>query len=105
MARGLMFKRTAWIELASGLATSLATLAFALTDFGVWSIVFGNLVGAALRASLLIAFGENVRPDFRLAGIRSHLRFGGVVTATRMSWDLILQSDIMIAARLLSPTA
>ena len=102
MSRGLKFKRAAWIELVSGLSVSLVTLLLALAQFGVWSIVIGNLAGGAARALLLLIFGENIRPNFRLRGVREHLRYGGIVTVTRMGWDLILQSDVMIASRFLS---
>lgn len=105
MSRGLKFKQAAWIELVSGLTVSVATLLLALASFGVWSIVVGNLAGGAMRALLLVIFGENVWPNFRLQGIRAHLRYGGIVTLTRMGWDLILQSDIMIASRFLSAGA
>lgn len=102
MSRNLEFKQAAWIELASGLVISVATLTLALTGSGVWSIVIGNLAGAGTRTLLLVIFGENVRPDFRLSGIRAHLRYGGIMTLTRMGWDLILQTDIMVASRFLS---
>lgn len=105
MSRSLKFKRTAWIELVSGLTISVATLVLALSQFGVWSIVIGNLAGGAVRTFLLASFGETVRPDFRLRGIRAHLSYGGIVTMTRMGWDLILQTDIMIASRFLSSSA
>lgn len=105
MSRGLMFKRAAWIELASGLTVSIATLALALTGSGVWSIVIGNLAGGAMRAALLAVFGTHVLPRFTLDGAREHLRYGGIMTVTRMTWDLILQADIMVASRFLSPAA
>lgn len=105
MSRGLMFKRAAWIELASGLSVSTATLVLALMGAGVWSIVIGNLAGGAMRAALFAVFGTQVRPRFTLVGAREHLRYGGIMTVTRMSWDLILQADIVVAARFLSPAA
>ena len=105
MSRGMQFRQAAWIELASGLVTSVATLVLALAKFGVWSIVLGNLGGGATRSLLLVVFGENIRPNFRLGGIKGHLRYGGTVTVARIGWDVILQSDIVIAARFLTPGA
>ncbi len=105
MSRGLNFKRAAWIELASGLTVSTATLTLALLQFGVWSIAIGALAGGLVRTLLLVIFGNNVRPAFRLRGIRAHLRYGGMMTVTRMGWDLILQTDVMIASRFLSTSA
>jgi len=105
MSRGLMFKRAAWIELASGLTTSAVTLGFALAVFGVWSIVLGTLAGALVRTLLLVGFGDNVLPVFRLWSARAHLRYGGTLTATRMAWEVIFQTDVMIASRFLPTSA
>ena len=105
MARELKFKQIAWIELASGLTSSMATLALALMSAGVWSVALGGLAGGAMRSLLLVVFGENVRPDFRLRGVGAHLSYGGTITLTRIGWDLIWQSDIVVASRFLSTSA
>lgn len=105
MSRDLQFKRAAWIELASGLTVSAMTLILAVMQYGVWSIVVGNLAGGVIRSLLLVLFGTSAWPRFTLGGARSHLRYGSIMTVTRMSWDLILQADIMIASRFLSAGA
>lgn len=55
------FRCTASIELVSGIAVSLATLALALRGAGVWALVLGNLVGAAIRSALFFR-GQPVWP-------------------------------------------
>jgi O-antigen/teichoic acid export membrane protein len=68
---------------------------------GVWALALGALAGAAMRTTLLLIFGQSVRPSFRLTGIRQHLRYGGAMTTMRLLSDLTLQSDVLIASRFL----
>ena len=103
--REMRFKWLAFIELSTGLLASLSTLALAWWGAGVWALVFGNLAGAACRTTLLLSRGGAVRPTFALRGIGHHLRFGGKMTVTRMAWQLVYQSDVLIAGRLLSKEA
>jgi O-antigen/teichoic acid export membrane protein len=105
MSRDLMFKRSAQIELASGISISAATLLLALNQAGVWSIVLGALAGGLVRTVLLVAFGTNVRPRFAMQGVKQHLRYGGLMTVTRLSWETILQTDVMVASRHLTQAA
>ena len=103
--REMRFKWLAFIELATSLLASLSTLALAWWGAGVWALVFGNLAGAACRTTLLLARGGAVRPTLALQGIGHHLRFGGTITVTRMAWQLVYQSDVLIAGRLFTKEA
>ncbi len=105
MARDMRFQQRAWIDLAGGLITSATTLAGALLGYGVWALVLGTIAGAAARTTLLLIFGQSVRPSFRLTGIRQHLRYGGAMTTMRLLSDLTLQSDVLIASRFLPAAA
>jgi O-antigen/teichoic acid export membrane protein len=51
LVRDLRFKGLAVIEMISRSAAGLGTLFLALHGFGVWSLVYGNLLGIALRAA------------------------------------------------------
>ena len=103
--RRMEFKRLALIEVAVTLFGASMTLLLAWLGAGVWSLVFGNLSGAALRAVLFVTFGEFVWPSFDLRGIGPHIRFGGMVTATQFLWQLTSQADILVAGRLLATEA
>jgi teichuronic acid exporter len=103
--RDMEFKWLAWIELISGLAANLCTLALAWLGAGVWALVLGSLAGGAVRAALLLAGGRSVRPVFRLDGIRRHLSFGGALTASRLAWQIVSQSDVLIAGRFMTQEA
>ena len=104
-ARDMQFKFVAGIELVSTVTGSVITLVLAWLDFGVWSLIFGNLAGGVLRTTLYVTLGTYVRPALPWRGIGRHVRFGGAVTATRALWQLTYQSDMLVAGRFLMPEA
>jgi O-antigen/teichoic acid export membrane protein len=103
--REMRFKWLAFVDLASGLMTSLITLTLAWQGEGVWSLVLGNLLGAACRTALLLARGGAVWPKFALQDIGHHLSFGGKMTVARMAWQIGYNADVLIAGRFLTKEA
>jgi teichuronic acid exporter len=97
--RDMDFARVARIEIGSTVVGSLGTLALALAGAGVWALVLGGLAGAAARAGAFVAFGGFVWPSLTFVGIGHHIRFGGIVTVTRVIWQITYQMDTLIAAR------
>ena len=102
--RDMNFRWSASIELVSALAASVTTLLLALHGAGVWSLVVGSLSGAAVRSAMFLR-GQNVWPVFRLGGVRRHVTFGGALAMSRLAWQVINQSDVLIAGRFLTPSA
>lgn len=100
--REMRFKHLALIDVTAATAASLATLALALSDWGIWSLVLGPLAGSAVRCIALLRFSRWVRPKFALDGITHHLRFGGALTAGRFAWQGAQQCDVLIGGRFLS---
>jgi len=98
--RDMRFKRLAGVEFSVVLFGLLTTLLLAWLGAGVWALVYGTLTAAATRTILCVFLGGFVRPSFDLRGIGSHARFGGVVTITRLIWQVTSQLDIVIAGRL-----
>jgi len=103
--RDMKFKWLAIIDVWSSLLTSAITLVLAVLGYGVWALVFGNLAGAALRAALLLKHGGTGRPRFKVGNIGRHVRFGGAVTLSRVLWQFVHQSDVLIAGRFLTSEA
>lgn len=103
--REMRFKRLALIDVAAAAIGSLTTLALALSDWGVWSLVLGPAAGSAVRCVALLRFSRWVRPRFALDGIARHLRFGGALTAGRFAWQGAQQCDVLIGGRFLSEAA
>ncbi len=97
--RDMDFARVARVEIVATVVGSLGTLALALAGAGVWALVLGGLAGAAARAVGFAALGGFVWPSLTLGGIGHHIRFGGIVTITRVLWKVTYQMDTLIAAR------
>jgi O-antigen/teichoic acid export membrane protein len=100
--REMNFRIGASIDLCAAVVSSATTLCLAWLGFGVWALVLGNLAGGCLRTVLLVTFGTFVRPTLGFQGLARHLRFGGLVTATRLLWQVTYQVDTLIAARFMT---
>lgn len=100
--RELSFKRLSTIEMASGTASILVTLLLALYGAGVWALVLGTLFGATARSVALLTLGSRVRPNFSIRGIGEHIKFGLTLVGNRVSYFLVVQSDVLIGSRFLS---
>jgi O-antigen/teichoic acid export membrane protein len=105
LTRNLNFRSLAGVETVSGVLTNLSTLVLAWLGAGVWALVGGYQIGAGIRALLLVWRGGWVRPTFQLTGIKRHLRFGGTLTAARLTWQVSSQVDVLIAGRFLGSSA
>ncbi len=106
MRRNMTFKPLSIADIAGVTTGSLTTLALALDNYGVWSLVVGNLAGAVLRGTILIAINpRRVAPNMRLRAATAFLSFGGYVTAARFVGYFMSQADILIGAKLLGKEA
>ena len=102
--RDLSFRHLAKIEIATGVTSIAVTLLLALLGAGVWSLVLGNLFGAIVRSAALLTFGERVWPLFSLRGIGEQLKFGLTLVSNRVSYLVVVQSDVLIGSAFLSTT-
>jgi teichuronic acid exporter len=100
MHRVMDFARVARIEIGATIVGSLGTLALALSGAGVWALVLGGLASSAARAAGFVVSSGFVWPSLALVGIGHHIRFGGIVTVTRVIWQIAYQMDTLIAARI-----
>ena len=76
----------------------------ALLGAGVWALVLGTLLGAIARSAALLVLGERVWPLFSLRGIGEHLKFGLTLVGNRVSYFIVVQSDVLIGSAFLSTT-
>jgi O-antigen/teichoic acid export membrane protein len=102
--RELAFRHLAKIEIAVGLITVVTTLLLALRGAAVWALVVGTLVGSVMRSVGLLMFGERVWPLFSLRGITEQLKFGLTLVSNRVSYFIVVQSDVLIGSAFLSTT-
>ena len=104
-ARDMDFGRLARIEFTGMLAGSAATLSLAWAGMGIWALVAGMIVPAAVRSTMLVAKGPNPRPRWGWRGMGRHLQFSGQMAATQVIWAVVSQADVLIGGRLLSKEA
>lgn len=99
--REMRFKRLAALDVLGATTGSFATLAFALNGVAFWALVFGPLLGTAVRTGVLVGLSRWHRPRFARDGLARHLRFGGALTAGRLAWQGAQQCDVLVGGRFL----
>ncbi|HKQ25238.1 MAG TPA: lipopolysaccharide biosynthesis protein [Burkholderiales bacterium] len=102
--RELSFQRLSKIEMTSGVTSIAVTLLLAFLGAGVWALVLGTLFGAIVRSAALLIFGDRVWPRFSLRGIGDYLKFGLALVGSRVSYFIVVQSDVLIGSAFLSTT-
>ena len=102
--RDLSFRSLAKIDMAAGLTGVVATLLLAWEGAGVWALVAGNLLVSSVRSTALLASGPRVWPSFSPRGIGEHLKFGLTLMGNRLSYFVVVQSDVLIGSAFLSTT-
>jgi lipopolysaccharide exporter len=86
LQKSLAFKTLAGIDLLTALCSVAAAIASALMGQGVYAFIWGTLVAAAMRATVLLGIGmRRWRPAlrFRAAELRGYVRFGAYQTVER----------------------
>jgi teichuronic acid exporter len=102
LSRELDFKRQSIVDLLSGLVASVSTLAMVLADWGVWSLVLGNVFSTVFRAVAINVVAPFPKwPEFSLENLRELVLFGGQVTGSRILWFAYSQADVLIAGKVL----
>jgi teichuronic acid exporter len=102
--RDMDFKALARAELIAIILSAIGTFWLAWLGAGVWALLIGSLAQAGIRATLLMARGF-VWPEFSTQGLAPFMRFGGAVTLSQLMWQVVYQSDILIAGRRLTSDA
>ena len=101
LIRDMNFKRLAIVDMVARTAAGLGSLMFAIFGFGVWSLVFGNIIAASCRAiGVNLAQKYRSLPRFQFSRMKSEMRFGGGILLQRFSAWLFAHLDIFIIGRL-----
>lgn len=102
LQRELRFREKSLVEFIASLLGGLVTLLMALTGFGVWALVWGNLALHIVTAIGLNYIGSSFEtPSFVFTGIRRELHFGGTITFQRILWFCYSKADILIIGKIL----
>lgn len=102
LERNLDFKTKSLIYLGASVMGGILTLLLALEGYGVWSLIWGNMLVLSLQT-----IGVNIvcpfrhLPIFSLKNMREIASFGGLVTLERAMWFLYTRSDVFIVGKLL----
>jgi O-antigen/teichoic acid export membrane protein len=100
LTRNLDFKKPAIINLTSAFVGAMVSLGMALSDYGVWTLVFAPIAIFWTRAiSLMIATKFWVRPSFNFKGAGNIFSFGTMMLVAHGFWIVQSQCDIFIAGR------
>jgi O-antigen/teichoic acid export membrane protein len=102
--RDLSFRLLSKIEMVAGVTSIASTLVLAWLGAGVWSLVLGSLFGTFARSAALLIVGKCVWPLFSLRGIAEQLKFGLTLVGNRVSYFIVVQSDVLIGSAFLSTT-
>lgn len=102
LERKMDFRPASLLEAFSAISNGVAVLLLAYFGYGVWALVWGNLVGMTLRAiGFQVMSPFRAWPSFSLTGMRQFVLFGGHVTLARMLWFFYSQVDAFIVGKLL----
>jgi O-antigen/teichoic acid export membrane protein len=103
--RDMRFRLLSILEAVQTVVQALAMLALAWLGFRYWSLVIGNIVGAAVLAALQIS-----RSPYRFAwpkynAMKSALNFSRHIMVSGLSWYGYSNADFLIAGRMLGQSA
>jgi len=102
LSRRMDFRRMSFVDMWKIIAASITTLTLALNGYGIWALVFGNLLGALVDAvGATLAAKCWYRPRFRFSGMKQMIGFGGYVMASRILFFIYVRADIFIIGKLL----
>ncbi len=106
LRKAMNFKVLASVDLINTLYSSFATLVLAQRGCGVWSLVFGNLIGSSINILTLYCVSPKIiMPNFSFGECKSLLKFGCYLTSNRFIWWIMAQIDILIGAKILNKEA
>jgi len=106
LRRNLDFRRKLIPDTGQAVMKGIASIAFAATGFGVWALVWGQLVGGLVAAFLAWAVVP-WRPRFRMHPhlIRPLMRFGLPLMATDVQHAVWANLDYVVVGRMLGDAA
>jgi O-antigen/teichoic acid export membrane protein len=106
LRRNLDFRRKLVPDVGQAMVKGIASIAFAVAGFGVWSLVWGQLIGA-LASSILAWVVFPWRPRFHLHRrlVRPLMRFGVPLLLTDIEAAIWSNLDYVVVGRMLGDTA
>jgi O-antigen/teichoic acid export membrane protein len=106
LQKGINYRLRMWPEVGRTMVKGLLSVGLALSGFGVWSLVIGQVVGEA-AATVLLWIVSPWRPRRRLPGkhLRPMLGYGSQIMAVNGLGTLLVDVDYLVIGRILGETA
>jgi PST family polysaccharide transporter len=106
LSRDLAFRRLALIDGIEALAQTLITLGLAIAGARYWALVAGGIFAKALSTTLLLqARPHRIAWPRQLEALRSALKFGWHIVASRITWYWYSNADFVVVGRVLGTGA
>ena len=105
LTRDMEFKTISIVGIIAELSNGICTFTLAWLDFGVWSLIWGNLVRV-----LILGIGINIArpfirwPSFNFRGFAKVAKFGGLISMQRILWYFYSHVDVFIIGKILGST-
>ncbi|HLE39482.1 MAG TPA: lipopolysaccharide biosynthesis protein [Acidimicrobiia bacterium] len=106
LKRDLAFRRKLIPDVGRSVVKGAVSIGAALTGFGVWALVWGQLAG--VMASVVLAWmvvGRRPRPRIHRRQLRSLSRFGAPLIVTDVQYAIWSNLDYVVVGRLLGASA
>jgi O-antigen/teichoic acid export membrane protein len=106
LRKNLAFKIKAIPDFIQSISKGVSSIIFAILGFGVWSLVFGQLIGEIFSVMALWRV-VSWRPNFHLAAkfIRPLLSYGLNIVSVRTLSVILANSDYLLVGRFLGAAA
>lgn len=105
LQKEMRFRYLAIVEGLQLLIQSITAVGFALLGFSYWTLVLGNLVGAAFTTVCLVAARPQGIAIPRLSQLREVLAYSWDVVGSRLLWYIYTAADSFIVGRQLGQAA
>jgi PST family polysaccharide transporter len=103
--RDMRFRLLSVFAAVQSVIQALTTLVFAYLGFRYWALVLGNIVGAAVLASLQISCRPYPFARPRFGSIKNALTFSRHIMVSSVSWYGYSNADFLVAGRVLGQSA
>ena len=105
LEKALDYRRRALVESARGIAQAAVTIALAFAGLGVWSFVWGLLVGRLVGGALLAGLWRAFSWRFGRRIVRETLAYGRFAFGEVLLWFVSVNVDDILVGRLLGTPA
>jgi PST family polysaccharide transporter len=103
--REMRFRLLSILDAVQVVAQALTMLALAWLGFGYWTLVLGNIVGAAILAALHISWRPDRFARPRFSSIKKAVTFSRHIMVSSLSWYGYSNADFLVAGRVLGQAA